>query len=142
MSSPVKLLAIALALTVGFFAGDLYETFQNRSKSTSLSDYCLLSTKACLQDDIKVTVDRDISQPLIPTQVTVEWPQSEANELFLKLEGHEMEMGVVIFKLQKNAQGSFSGEVILPVCTTDSMTWVGELSDGQQLMKTSLRMER
>ncbi len=142
MSSPIKFLAIALALTVGFFSGELYEKFQDRLKSRSLSDYCLLSTKACVQDDIKVTLDRDVSQPLIPTQVTVEWPQSEANELLLKLEGHEMEMGIVMFKLQKNAQGSFNGELILPVCTTDSMTWVGELSDGQQLMKTSLRMER
>ena len=142
MSSPVKLLLIALALTAGFFADDLYERFQDQLNRTSLSDYCLLSTTACIQDDIKVTIDRDVSQPLIPTQISVEWPKTEANELFLKMEGHEMEMGTVIFKLQKNKQGLFIGEVVLPVCTTDAMTWVGELSDGQQTMKTSLRMER
>lgn len=53
-----------------------------------------------------------------------------------------MEMGTAVFKLTKNPNGAFTGDVILPVCTTEEMTWVGEVSDGQQSIKTSLRMER
>lgn len=101
-----------------------------------------MSTHPCIQDDIIVTLDRDISQPLIVTQMEVQWPSSQAEYLLLTLEGYEMEMGTTVFKLSKAKSGLYNGELMLPVCTLEAMTWVGELSDGNQTMKTSLRMER
>ncbi|KOO07527.1 hypothetical protein [Vibrio hepatarius] len=142
MPSLVKILLLVVALCAGFFAGDVYEKLKSQVNTVSLDDYCLLSSQPCIQDGVSITVDRDVSQPLIPTHISVEWPQTNASELLLKLEGHEMEMGTAVFKLTKSPNGAFTGDVILPVCTTEEMTWVGELSDGQQNIKTSLRMER
>ena len=86
--------------------------------------------------------DKDTSQPLVPTVVEVDWPESSSEQLLISLQGYEMEMGQVVFKLDKNANGTFSGQVILPVCTTEAMTWYGTITDGAETLKTSIRMER
>lgn len=142
MSSFIKFPLIVVALCAGFFADDIHEWVQEQRSPISLDDYCLMSTQACKQDDITVILDRDISQPLIATQMQVEWPSSEADYLLLTLEGYEMEMGTTVFKLTKGADDLYKGELMLPVCTLEAMTWVGELTDGNNTMKTSLRMER
>lgn len=138
----IKIALVAGALATGFFAGDIYQWYQSQQTKISLDDYCLLSTQPCTQNDIRIVLDRDISQPLIPTQMTVYWPTTDSEQLFLTLKGYEMEMGTAIFKLVKNDAGQFSGEIMLPVCTLEAMTWVGELSDGTQTMNAALRMER
>ncbi|MCG9681532.1 hypothetical protein L1D31_03035 [Vibrio sp. Isolate23] len=142
MSSLLKLLLVVLTLGVGFFAGDLYQWFQSRSQVKPLSEYCLLTTQACESDNVRIKVDRDISQPLVPTEIVVDWPEAQQESLLLTLEGYEMEMGTAVFKLNKSSTGQFTGQVILPVCTTDAMTWVGELTDGQNSVSTSIRMEQ
>lgn len=142
MSSLLKLLLVVLTLGAGFFAGDVYQWFKARSQVKPLSEYCLLTTQACESNNVRIKVDRDISQPLVPTEITVNWPDTQQESLLLTMEGHEMEMGTVVFKLNKNSTGQFTGQVILPVCTTDAMTWVGEITDGQQSVSTSIRMEQ
>ena len=107
-----------------------------------MSEYCLLTTEACESNDVRIKVDRDISQPLVPTEIVVDWPEAQQESLLLTLEGYEMEMGTAVFKLNKSSTGQFTGQVILPVCTTDAMTWVGELTDGQHSVSTSIRMEQ
>ncbi|MCG9595208.1 hypothetical protein L1D15_00585 [Vibrio sp. Isolate25] len=142
MSSLLKLLLVVVTLGAGFFAGDLYQWFQSRSQIKPLSEYCLLTTQACESDNVRIKVDRDISQPLVPTEIVVDWPEAQQESLLLTLEGYEMEMGTAVFKLNKSSTGQFTGQVILPVCTTDAMTWVGKLTDGQHSVSTSIRMEQ
>ena len=142
MPSIIKFALIALALCAGFFAGDLYHWYKSEATRPSLDDYCLLSTKPCSENDITVTLDRDVSQPLIPTQIQVEWSSSESDSLLLTLEGYEMEMGITLFKLNKKQDNIYIGEILLPVCTLEAMTWVGQLSDGKSQINTAIRMER
>nr|WP_217702139.1 hypothetical protein [Vibrio ostreicida] len=138
----MKLLILTITIGIGFFASDLYHWGVGRSKSKSLADYCLLTTQPCQIDQVRITVDRDISQPLIATEVTVEWPDAQGENLTLLLQGYEMEMGTTVFQLNKSDPDLFTGKIILPICTTDAMTWVGFITDGTQNVHTSIRMEQ
>lgn len=142
MPTFAKLLLILAAIGSGFFASDLINWYQVTQQQVSLDQYCLLTTQSCQQGDVIIQVDKDTSQPLVPTQIEVSWPQSDSDHLLMTLQGYEMDMGTVVFKLDKNPQGNFSGQVILPVCTTDAMTWYGSVSDNSESIKTSIRMER
>jgi hypothetical protein len=142
MPTFAKLLLVLAAIGSGFFASDLINWYQVTQQQVSLDQYCLLTTQSCQQGDVIIQVDKDTSQPLVPTQIEVSWPQSDSDHLLMTLQGYEMDMGTVVFKLDKNPQGNFSGQVILPVCTTDAMTWYGSVSDNSESIKTSIRMER
>lgn len=142
MPSFTKLTLIAVALGAGFFATEAIQWFQAKTSKPSLDQYCLVTTAGCQTDGTKIQADRDTSQPLVPTQITVTWPAAQSESLLLTLKGHEMEMGTLVFKLKRSASGDYLGEIVLPVCTSDAMTWYGEVSDGSQSLKTSIRMER
>lgn len=142
MPTFAKFTLIAVALGAGFFANEVIQWFQTANSKPSLDQYCLVTTAGCQIDGAKVQVDRDTSQPLVPTQMTVTWPAAQSESLLLTLKGHEMEMGTLVFKLERSASGDYLGEIVLPVCTSDAMTWYGEVSDGSQSLKTSIRMER
>lgn len=142
MPTFAKLTLIALALSAGFFANDVIQWLHVTTSKPSLDQYCLVTTASCKNNGSQIHVDRDTSQPLIPTQITVTWPAAQSESLLLTLKGYEMEMGTLVFKLEKNASGDYLGEIVLPVCTADAMTWYGEVSDGSQSLKTSIRMER
>lgn len=141
MPTYAKLTLVILALGSGFFAGDIVNWFKS-SEPILLDQYCLISKVECQQGDLSVQANKDISHPLMPTELEVNWPGSDAQNLVMTLQGYEMEMGTVVFKLNKTQKGQFSGQVILPVCTTDAMTWYGTISDGNRTFKTSIRMER
>ena len=142
MHTSIKLILIVLALSGGFFASDIIKWFQSPQANITLDSYCLVTTAGCQQDGIRVTADRDTTQPLAPTQLTVDWPNSSSETLFLTLQGYEMNMGKSVFKLDKNPQGHFAGQVVLPVCTSDAMTWYGTISDQARSINISIRMER
>ncbi len=89
-----------------------------------------------------MTLDVDSVQPMIPAELTVYWPNTQAEQLVLSLTGQEMEMGEPKFVLKKRSLGQYKGEVLLPVCTQESMTWVGELSDGQHTIYPAIKMQR
>ncbi|EEX94422.1 hypothetical protein VIOR3934_19420 [Vibrio orientalis CIP 102891 = ATCC 33934] len=142
MLSVAKLLLLIIAVGTGFFANDILHWFNAKNDKISLDEYCLITTYACTQDHKTVQADKDTSQPLVPTVVEVDWPESSNEQLLISLQGYEMDMGQVVFKLDKNSDGKFSGQVILPVCTTEAMTWYGTITDGETAFKTSIRMER
>ena len=142
MSSILKLFLVVCTLGVGFFASDLYRWVSTRSQVKPLSEYCPLTTQACELGNIRVEADRDISQPLVPTKLIIDWPSTEVQSLLVVLQGYEMEMGTLMFKLNKSGAHQYSGSVTLPVCTSSTMTWVGEITDGQQSISTSIRMEQ
>ncbi|RSD32462.1 hypothetical protein [Vibrio pectenicida] len=142
MSSILKLVVVACVMSAGFFASDIYQWFKMRAQVKPLSEYCLLTTQACELGKIGIKVDRDISQPLVPTKITVDWPNAKQQSLFMTLQGYEMEMGTLMFKLNKSGASQYSGLITLPVCTTNTMTWVGQITDGQQSVSASIRMEQ
>ncbi|WP_117233033.1 hypothetical protein [Vibrio maerlii] len=140
-----KFALLGLALGAGFLAPSILEKVQSHTKhsasSIDLNQYCQLSTATCVQNEAKLTLEHDKAQPLLPSKLMVEWPD-QAESLMLTLQGLEMEMGSVKILLTPAEQGHYVGEVLLPVCTMDKMTWVGELTDGNLTVNTSLRMER
>ncbi|ELH3115101.1 MULTISPECIES: hypothetical protein [Vibrio] len=138
----LKIAAIAVALVAGFYAPTLLKSFSSSSIVKPLDEYCLLSTTACVQQGATMTLNVDNAQPLIPAKFDVEWNKSDAEQLVLSLSGREMEMGEPKFLLKKIAPGKYSGEVVLPVCTQESMTWVGELTDGQSTIYPAIKMQR
>ena len=142
MSNGLKSILLLVALGSGFFASDIFHWLKASQESIEISDYCLLETRGCHIESNFISVDKDTSQPLVATQLSALWKSSDADELTLSLQGYEMEMGTVLFKLKKTDQHHFDGQVILPVCTTDAMTWYGTISDGNKDMKVAIRMER
>ncbi|WP_165313280.1 hypothetical protein [Vibrio ziniensis] len=142
MRSVLKLLAIFIALLAGFFASDIIKLFSEKTKNIDLSQYCVLSTTPCIQKGISMSLAQPTVHPLVANRLTVSWPNSEAQQLVLSLEGVEMEMGTVKYVLKKVESDKFETDIILPVCTNDSMTWVGQLSDSKTTVLPALRMER
>lgn len=138
----LKISGIVAALVAGFFAPDLIQKFSSASEVKPLDDYCLLSTTACVQQGVSMTLNVDTAQPLIPAHLEVSWQGNQAEQLVLSLAGREMDMGEPKFVLKKVAAGQYSGEITLPVCMHDAMTWVGELTDGQSTIYPAIKMQR
>lgn len=141
MPTLLKLIFIAIALISGYFAQDISSWFSD-DKQSQLGQYCQLSTRGCEQESITVKLDRDVAQPLMPVQISATWPNSQSPSLRLTLNGHEMDMGTALFELQATGNGLYQAEVLLPACTMENMTWVGQLSDGQQSIALAIRMAR
>ncbi|ELV8620516.1 TPA: hypothetical protein RQJ75_000177 [Vibrio vulnificus] len=147
MNNILKIIAFIVALSGGFFAKDIVQLFSSDTTAVAqsaprLEDYCMLSTQACTQQAVSMTLSNDTAQPLIASEITVEWPATSGEQLMLSLRGLEMEMGMPKFILKQTSPGLFRGEVILPVCTTDAMTWLGELTDGTTTVYPAIRMQR
>ncbi|MBW3695424.1 hypothetical protein EK599_06940 [Vibrio sp. T187] len=149
MHLALKVSAIGLALVAGFYGPQVVTSVkesmsqhQMSSESINLDDYCMLSSAACEQNSVRISLDRDVTQPLVPAKIRVEWPNAKQDSLSLNLQGLEMEMGSARYRLNSVGNDVFEGEIILPVCTLDKMTWVGELTDGQTTVKPALRMAR
>ncbi|MCG3732825.1 hypothetical protein [Vibrio cincinnatiensis] len=142
MQTLIKLVFAALALLAGWYASDLIKHWQTHTPPQEVHHYCPLSTQTCQQQGVSMTLTQDIVQPLAATTLMVEWPNAQSQQLTLTLQGLEMEMGTVKFLLTKKAEGSFSGELMLPVCTLQGMTWIGMLTDGHASVYLSVRMEK
>ena len=138
----LNITGVAVALVAGFYAPTLLKSLSTSSELKPLDEYCFLSTAACVQQDVTMTLNVDNTQPLVPALLTVEWSDSEAEQLVLSLSGREMEMGEPKFLLNKVSPGKYMGDVVLPVCTQESMTWVGELTDGQDTIYPAIKMQR
>ncbi len=138
----LNITGLAVALVAGFYAPTLIKSLSAPSELKPLDEYCFLSTATCIQKNVSMTLNADSAQPLVPVQLSVGWPDTEAEQLVLSLAGREMEMGEPKFLLKKVSPGQYSGEVILPVCTQESMTWIGELTDGQDTIYPALKMQR
>ncbi len=142
MRSVLKLVFILIALGAGFFANDLIKAISQQTQSVDISQYCQLSTKSCTQDNVSMTLSQDNTHPLVANRITVNWPNSKTKQLELTLKGVEMDMGVLKFVLKPTSSGQFETDIILPVCTNDSMTWAGELTDGETTVLPAIRMQR
>lgn len=127
------------ALGAGFFAPELISQFSAHEKH----DYCEVGTQACKQESVVITLSDDIVQPLKPSTITVQWPEATRDKpLLLELKGREMEMGTYKLPLILNDEGLYTGEIMLPICTEDSMTWQGSISSKTNQAYISIRMEQ
>ncbi|MGI3065953.1 hypothetical protein ACRTEL_16095 [Vibrio diabolicus] len=138
----LQIAAVSAALVAGFYAPTLLKSFSSSTPITPIDEYCFLSTASCVQENVTMTLNADTAQPLVPTTLNVEWRTSDAEQLVLSLSGREMEMGEPKFLLKQVAPGRYQGDIILPVCTQDAMTWVGELSDGESTVYPAIKMQR
>ncbi|ELN6884636.1 hypothetical protein J4H56_10145 [Vibrio alginolyticus] len=138
----LQIAAVSAALVAGFYAPTLIKSFSSPTQSKSIDEYCFLSTTSCVQENVTMTLNSETAQPLVPTTLNVEWHTSDAKQLILSLSGREMEMGEPKFLLKQIAPGQYQGDIILPVCTEDAMTWVGELSDGENTVYPAIKMQR
>lgn len=138
----LQVAAVSAALVAGFYAPTLLKSFSSSTPIKPIDEYCFLSTASCVQENVTMTLNADTAQPLVPTTLNVEWRTSDAEQLVLSLSGREMEMGEPKFLLKQVAPGRYQGDIILPVCTQDAMTWVGELSDGESTVYPAIKMQR
>ncbi|UFN72011.1 hypothetical protein LN249_16350 [Vibrio alginolyticus] len=138
----LQIAAVSAALVAGFYAPTLLKSFSSSTPIKSIDEYCVFSTASCVQENVTMTLNADTAQPLVPTTLNVEWRTSDAEQLVLSLSGREMEMGEPKFLLKQVAPGRYQGDIILPVCTQDAMTWVGELSDGESTVYPAIKMQR
>lgn len=146
MHSAFKVVAVITALTAGFYGPQaldkIQESLGSDMENIDLADYCMLSTDTCKQESISMSLDKNTAQPLIPSTIRVTWPNAKQDTLLLSLKGLEMEMGTALYQLQSVGGDEYEGEIILPVCTLEKMTWVGELTDGTTTIRPAIRMAR
>ncbi len=136
-----KVVLVGAVFGLGF---GLAELAGNSPKQTDVdvNGLCFLSTDTCASGDIKVTMADDVARAMLPTQVSLEWPNTDAEQILVSLKGVEMDMGEPRFALQRTSGNTFTGELLLPVCTHDTMTWVATLSDGHHSHNFAVNMER
>ena len=146
MHPVLKVAALGIALVAGFYGPQAIEQFksvmESHSPDVDLKDYCMLSTISCEQNTVAMTLEHETAQPLVPTKIKVVWEDSASDTLLLSLTGLEMEMGSARFQLKHIGNNTYEGDVILPVCTMDKMTWLGELTDGVETVNPAIRMAR
>ncbi|TCW08153.1 hypothetical protein [Vibrio crassostreae] len=146
MHPALKVAALGIALVAGFYGPQAVEQFktvvESHSPDVNLDDYCMLSTTSCEQDTVAMTLEHETAQPLVPTKIKVVWEGAASETLMLSLSGLEMEMGSARFQLKNIGNNTYEGDVILPVCTMDKMTWLGELTDGVETVNPAIRMAR
>ncbi|RJX69754.1 hypothetical protein DZ860_14850 [Vibrio sinensis] len=137
-----KPLLLLLAVLLGFFASDIYRWLTAPPQTIVLDDYCQVSKQGCKSGEVIVKLSGEHAQPLVPTTLNVEWPNANSETLILTLQGYEMDMGTVKFKIDKLNDNQYQTDIILPVCRMETMTWVGELTDGTTTINTLIRMAR
>ncbi|WP_146145601.1 hypothetical protein [Photobacterium jeanii] len=120
-----------LKITIFFCIGLVaYEFFINPAVQKSVESDCQLSSTVCQIDDANLSLEYDIVNPMVSNTLSVDWssiPQ-DVKQLELKLEGHEMMMGIYKLQLKRTTNDTFSGELLLPFCTSETMTWYGTIT--------------
>ncbi|MFA0143653.1 hypothetical protein [Vibrio kanaloae] len=146
MHPALKVAALGIALVAGFYGPPVFQklksVMEHSTTEVNLDDYCMLSTTSCEQESISMSLDRETAQPLLPAKIKVVWEGAASETLMLSLTGLEMEMGSARFQLKSIGNNTYEGDVILPVCTLDKMTWIGELTDGVETVNPAIRMTR
>ncbi|MGR6859114.1 hypothetical protein ACU5EH_01490 [Aliivibrio salmonicida] len=143
LSSIFKILCITALFLIGFFFSDISTLVKNHIRpSIALEDTCQLSSQPCTQNGVNITLEKDHLTPLEPSSITVNWPNTNAEKLQLTLEGVDVEMGNPIFQLTKTVNQTYEGEILLPICTKNTMIWVGTLDDGNNKVTISLKAQQ
>ncbi|GAD79678.1 hypothetical protein [Vibrio ezurae] len=153
MNKLLKSLAVLLALGLGFFSQDIYRSIQSmvadsdhfanhQASHLDIHNICPLSSAPCVVNDVSIILGKDVVSPMQPTTLEVNWPHNTEPQLLVELEGKEMSMGVAKFVLTNQGDGIFSGTLLLPVCHSDAMTWIGSIQSETEQLPISVRMQR
>lgn len=143
LSTIFKILFAVALLLIGFFFSDITHFVKNQIKPRiAIEDTCQLSTQPCLQNGVNIHLQKDTLTPLEPSSITVNWPKTHSEKLLLSLQGLDMEMGNPIFQLTKTSDSTFEGEILLPICTQNTMVWTGTLTDGNTEVTISLKAQQ
>ncbi|MDD9195052.1 hypothetical protein PVK62_04280 [Aliivibrio sp. S3MY1] len=143
LSIVFNILFVAALLLIGFFFSDMTNIVKNQMKSSiAIEDTCQLSSQTCTQHGVDIRLQKDILTPLEPSSITVKWPNTHSEKLLISLQAVDMEMGDPIFQLTKTNDNTFEGEILLPICTQDTMMWTGTLTDGNLDVTISLKAQQ
>ncbi|MDD1779725.1 hypothetical protein LRP49_00825 [Enterovibrio sp. ZSDZ35] len=141
----VTLSAITLFATIGYLFADNF-LFAREVTSTAIAPTCTLGQKACEFNDANARLANDSVAPLVPSNLTVTLNDDIPTPpyLVLELEGVEMNMGIYKLKLADIGNQTFEGDVLLPLCMHEEMTWRGQISspDNQTVLPVDIRMVR
>lgn len=141
--SAIKVLFIIALLLIGFFFSDLSQLVKNQmAPSIALEDTCQLSSKVCTKGNVNITLEKDTLTPLESSSITVNWPNSDAENIIISLQGLDMAMGSPVFQLHKTENQTYKGEILLPICTKNTMIWVGTINDGSHSVAISLKAQQ
>ena len=141
--SAIKALFIIALLVIGFFFSVLSHLVTNQmAPSIGLEDPCQLSSKVCTKGNVNITLEKDTLTPLESSSITVNWPNSDAENIIISLQGLDMAMGSPVFQLHKTENQTYKGEILLPICTQNTMIWVGTINDGSHSVAISLKAQQ
>ncbi|WP_439437995.1 hypothetical protein [Salinivibrio costicola] len=146
--------SIIMLVALAFFTPTWLTTFvesENSPASASthssvLTDACVLNQQTCQYKGYQASLAEPTVRPMNANRLTVISPEPLARDtLLVKLKGVEMNMGEYRLALKKTDEQTYQGELMLPVCTEDSMTWVGMITldnKAKNHFPIKVRMER
>ncbi|WP_325894580.1 hypothetical protein [Grimontia sp. NTOU-MAR1] len=137
-------MALGIIVAFGYFFADQTVFDEPATVTPTLAPTCTLSSTPCLFNNAKVSMASNTAAPLIPTKVSVEVTGATPNYLMIELQGVEMNMGTYKIKLSSVGDNLYQGELMLPICMEDEMTWRGAIksSDDSISLPIDVRMAR
>ena len=143
LSSVFKIICVIALFLIGFFYSDMTNFIKDHIKpSIALEDTCRLSSQPCIQNGVDIRLQKDILTPLEPSSITVNWPNTNSEKILISLQAVGMDMGSPIFQLTKTTNNTFEGDILLPICTQNTMVWVGTINDGNTDITISLKAQQ
>ncbi|PKF49246.1 hypothetical protein [Enterovibrio nigricans] len=141
----VTLSAITLFALIGYLFADNF-LFAREVSTTAIAPTCTLGQMACTFTEANAHLAKDTVAPLVPSSLTVTLNDNipAPDHLVLALEGVEMNMGIYKLKLADIGARTYRGDVLLPLCMHEEMTWRGQISspDNQILLPVDIKMVR
>ncbi|WP_235956043.1 hypothetical protein [Grimontia sedimenti] len=140
----VELMGLALVVAFGYFFADktLFDEATPAMPSPALN--CTIGTTPCTFDHATVSMASATAAPLIPTEIRVEVSNASVDHLMVELQGVEMNMGIYKLKLSSAGNNLYTGDLMLPICMEDEMTWRGVVKspDNALSLPIDVRMAR
>ncbi|WP_084882714.1 hypothetical protein [Vibrio sp. qd031] len=137
-----KLGLVVIVFVLGYGLAELPNLLDRHNETVEIESLCHMTTSECRWDATSAVLAQDVVKAMQPTTITATWPNTDADRIRVSLKGVEMEMGEPRFVLNRTQANTFTGDLLLPVCTSDAMTWVGEINDGHSSHTFKLSMER
>ena len=148
-SSTLIQLTIVLAIVGGYFLIDfnkLLQQIQGEGDYVTQNSNCDLHQGPCeitLKNGNKYSLE--IFPKEIPLMKKLQFKVTSNNqkvkELDLKIYATNMYMGEFAFKLQQQADGSYSTYGTLPTCPIGNMKWNADITEASVLHKTGARFQ-
>lgn len=114
--------------------------------STASLNYCSLNQQTCHYQGYQASLSDPTVHPMHANTLTFTTSQPlNSKTLLVKLKGVEMNMGEYRLVLNQIDETHYRGDLMLPVCTEQTMTWAGTITvpdQGQTQFPIKVTMER